>query len=204
MNKKQILHPAVFLDRDGTITPEAGYVIDPDKLELLPGAADAIKRLGAAGFKVIVITNQSAVARGMMNISTLEKLNGRFRSLLEGQGAPIDGLYYCPHHPTEGDGEYTRPCDCRKPATGMFIKAAGEQSIDLSKSYIIGDKLSDISMAPALRAKGILVKTGYGESEMELLSSSNDSLHGSDFLSKPDYIARDISDAAGWIILQSR
>jgi len=203
MNEKQILYPAVFLDRDGTITPEVGYVIHPDKLELLPGAADAIKKLIAAGFKIIVITNQSAVARGMMDINTLETINSKLKDLLATNGTKLDGLYFCPHHPTEGNGEYTRLCDCRKPATGMFIKAADEHSIDLSKSYIIGDKLSDVSMAPVLKAKGILVKTGYGESEPELLSSSYDSASGSDLLCKPDYIARDISDAADWIILPS-
>jgi len=209
MYEKQTLHPAVFLDRDGTITPEVGYIIDPDKLEILPGAADAIKKLSAAGFKVIVITNQSAVARGMMNISALEKINGRLCSLLEEQGARIDGLYYCPHHPTEGNKEYTRPCDCRKPAPGMFIKAAKEHRIDLSKSYIIGDKLSDISMAPALKAKGILVKTGYGESELESFSSSAgfhmNSRRRLELASispsvKPDFIATDIFDAVDWII----
>jgi D-glycero-D-manno-heptose 1,7-bisphosphate phosphatase len=203
MNEKRILHPAVFLDRDGTITPEVGYVLHPCKLTLLPGAADAIKKLSAAGFKVIVITNQSAVARGLMDIETLHAMNRRLNDLLTEEGARLDGLYFCPHHPAEGKGEYTRLCDCRKPAAGLFIKAAEEHSIDLSKSYIIGDKLSDISMAPALKAKGILVKTGYGESELELLSSSNAFPPDSDLPFKPDYVAGDISDAAGWIVLQS-
>lgn len=198
MNENKVLHPAVFLDRDGTITPEVGYVLHPCKLTLLPGAADAVKRLRGAGFKVIVITNQSAVARGMMDIDMLEAVNRNLEYLLRDEGTGLDGLYYCPHHPTEGNGEFTRVCDCRKPAPGMLLKAAEEHGIDLSRSFIAGDKISDISMAPSLGAKGILVKTGYGGNEPGA-SAQNDS---SSF--KPDHIADDISAAADWIMLQSR
>lgn len=194
MSGKKVLSPAVFLDRDGTITPEVGYVLHPCKLTLLPGAADAVKRLRNAGFKVIVITNQSAVARGMMDIDLLEAVNRNLGYLLRDEGTALDGLYYCPHHPTEGTGEFTRVCDCRKPAPGMVLKAAGEHDIDLSRSFIVGDKISDISMAPALGAKGILVKTGYGGNEPGA-SARNDS---SSF--EPDHIADDISAAADWIL----
>lgn len=198
MSEKKGLHPAVFLDRDGTITPEIGYVLDPGKLTLLPGAADAVKRLRNAGFKVIVITNQSAVARGMMHIETLEAVNRKLMYLLRDEGTGLDGLYYCPHHPTEGNGEFTRVCDCRKPAPGMVLQAAEEHSVDLSRSFIVGDKITDISMASGLGARGILVKTGYGGNEPGASAQSDSSSF------KPDHIAENISAAADWIMLQSR
>lgn len=188
----------MFLDRDGTITPEVGYVTDPDELRLLPKAAEAVKILRTAGFKIIIVTNQSAVARGMMDIQTLEKINERLKALLDAEGAGLDGLYYCPHHPTEGKGEFTRACDCRKPAAGLFLKAAEEHGIDLAKSFFIGDKLSDISMAPALGAKGILVETGYGKEEFEsltqMVSQNKKNLY------KPVFLAKDVYSAAVWIL----
>jgi D-glycero-D-manno-heptose 1,7-bisphosphate phosphatase len=201
MVEKQILQPAVFLDRDGTITPEIGYIVDPAELTLLPGAVDAVKNLRSAGFKLILITNQSAVAREMMDIKTLETINKKLMDLLEAEGTTLDGLYYCPHHPTEGKTKYTRVCECRKPAAGLFLRAADENAIDLKKSYLVGDKLADISMAPALGAKGILVKTGYGRKELELITENIS--QDSEPYYEPDFIADDISVAAEWIISQS-
>lgn len=194
---------AVFLDRDGTITPEIGYVIDPEDLTLLSGAAAALKKLHSAGYKIIIITNQSAVARGMMDIPALKKINAKLISLLSAEGVSLDGIYYCPHHPSEGSSEYTRVCDCRKPASGLFLKAAVDHKIDFKRSFLIGDKMSDISMAPSLGAKGILVKTGYGAEEYKSLSSQK-SFEKEVLLSQGlNFVAEDISEAAGWILLQS-
>ncbi|MBN2134461.1 MAG: D-glycero-beta-D-manno-heptose 1,7-bisphosphate 7-phosphatase [Acidobacteria bacterium] len=187
------MNRAVFLDRDGTLNKEVNYLHSANDLELLPGSASAVKILNEAGFKVIIITNQSGIARGILDETDLKNIHEKLISLLETEGARIDGIYYCPHHPTEGTGKYTKICDCRKPLAGLFIQAAEEFDIDLKSSFFVGDKLADIRMAPVRGGKSILVKTGYGLSEMELLKSDHESF-------KPDYIAENLLAAAGLII----
>ena len=157
--------PAVFLDRDGTLNREKGYLYRWADWEWLPGAIEALAALKEAGRKLVVITNQAGVARGLYGPADIEALHRRVNEDLAGRGLAIDAFYYCPHHP-----DFTGPCDCRKPRPGMFLKAARELSLDLSRSAMVGDKLSDVE---AGRAAGlglnILLRTGYGR-EMEALA----------------------------------
>lgn len=136
--------PAVFLDRDGTIIEEVEYLDRLEKMRLLPGAAEAIRLINASGMKTVVVTNQSGIARGLFDIPFVEQCHRHLREMLAKDGAFVDGIYYCPHHPTEGRGPYLRICDCRKPAPGMLLRAAEELSIDSSRSYMVGDTLKDI------------------------------------------------------------
>ncbi|HYP28263.1 MAG TPA: D-glycero-beta-D-manno-heptose 1,7-bisphosphate 7-phosphatase [Blastocatellia bacterium] len=154
--------PAIFLDRDGTINEDIGYVSRPEELIIYPQAAEAIRLFNEAGLKVIVITNQSGVARGMYSEETLDAIHDRLREELGRYGARIDGAYYCPHHPEIGDARYRQKCACRKPSAGMLMEAAREHGIDLARSYMIGDKASDINLAANAGARGVLVLTGYG------------------------------------------
>ena len=178
LNKRR---PAVILDRDGTINEDTGYISDPGALRLIEGAAAAIKSLNMEDVKVIIISNQSGVARGYFSRADVRAVNDRLRGLLKGGGAGIDAFYFCPHHPDEG-------CGCRKPRPGLIRKAAVEHSIDLCNSYVVGDKATDIGLARNTGAKGILVLTGQGTSESGKLKAA------------PHLIARDIKEAVRWIL----
>jgi D-glycero-D-manno-heptose 1,7-bisphosphate phosphatase len=153
---------AIFIDRDGTINEDIGYVSHPDQLFIYPFAAEAIRLINEAGLEVIIITNQSGIARGLYTEATLDAIHEKLRLELGREGAQIDGVYYCPHHPRHGDEHYRKICDCRKPQTAMLERAAAEHGINLSSSYVIGDKASDINLATNAGAKGVLVMTGYG------------------------------------------
>jgi D-glycero-D-manno-heptose 1,7-bisphosphate phosphatase len=148
---------AAFLDRDGTIIVEKEYLADPAGIELVEGALRALRLLYDAGFALIIVTNQSGIARGLYSESDFRAVQHRLNTILEEQGVPIAGVYFCPHHP-----DYTGPCDCRKPLPGMFEQAANEHELDLSRSVYIGDRLKDVQPALLLGGLGILVRTGYG------------------------------------------
>jgi histidinol-phosphate phosphatase family protein len=146
--------PAVFLDRDGTINVDTHYLRRPEDVELIPGAAEAIARLNAAGIPVIVVSNQSGIGRGLLTHAEYEAVRARIEELLARSGARIDASYICPHAPS-ADG--TAVCECRKPGTLLFRTAASEHSIDLARSTFIGDRWRDVSPAAELHARGILV-----------------------------------------------
>ena len=148
---------AVFLDRDGTLIREVGHLHRRDQVELLPRVAEAIRLLRARGFCVVVVTNQSAVARGLLTEEELGMIHGELNARLAQEGAYLDGIYYCPHHPTEGNGAYRCACNCRKPNTGMIVKAAADLGLDPSKSYVIGDQASDMELADRVGAKGVRI-----------------------------------------------
>ncbi len=182
MNK----HPsfaAVFIDRDGTINEDVDYLNKVDELRLISGAGAAVKRINQAGLKAVVITNQSAIARGYLSEEGLLAIHEKLVRLLAVDGARLDGVYYCPHHPDDG-------CNCRKPASGMVLAAAKDLDVDLKKSYIIGDKISDIQLGYNLGLTSILVMTGYGRGQKELLSPRI----------RPDFIADDLYHAVEWIL----
>jgi D-glycero-D-manno-heptose 1,7-bisphosphate phosphatase len=179
---------AVFLDRDGTINKEVNYLSHPGQIELIPGSAEGIKLLNEKGFTVVVITNQSGVARGIIDEGNLPLIKDRLCCLLEEKGAKIDGYYYCPHYPDGKIEKYAFKCDCRKPEPGMLRKAAEDLDIDLKRSYVVGDKACDIKLGKNIGAVSIMVKTGYGESEAESCEPS------------PDYTADNLFGAAQWII----
>lgn len=157
---------AVFLDRDGTIIEEKNYLSNPDDVVLIEGASEAIKKLSQNNFYIIMVTNQSGVARGYFSEQDAVIVNNRVKQLLEQDGACIDAIYYCPHHPKGVIEEYNINCECRKPNIGMAIKAQNEHDIDLSKSYMIGDKKIDIEFALNANMKnGYLLATGHGKEE---------------------------------------
>jgi D-glycero-D-manno-heptose 1,7-bisphosphate phosphatase len=151
------LQPAVFLDRDGTLIEEKEYLSDPNGVVMVPGTFEALRELRAAGFGLVIVTNQSGIARGYYTEDDYHAVAARVNALLDEAGAPIDDTRFCPHHP-----DVTGPCACRKPATGMYLAAAADLGLDLRASYYIGDKLTDVLPALELAGQGILVRTGYG------------------------------------------
>ncbi|PHS13214.1 MAG: D-glycero-beta-D-manno-heptose-1,7-bisphosphate 7-phosphatase [Blastopirellula sp.] len=163
---------ALFLDRDGTVNIDTGYIDSPEKLQLIPGAAEAIARVNQAGVPVIIVTNQSGIARGMYTEQTLKEIHHRMDELLQEADAHVDAYYHCPHH-TEGIvPAYQQACKCRKPEPGMFLTAAAEMNIDLSKSVMIGDKRSDLEAGLNAGCAAILVRTGNGVKTERALDSS--------------------------------
>jgi len=154
---------AVFLDRDGTINEEVDYLSDPEQLVLLPGAAAAIRRWNEAGYLVVVVTNQSGIARGLLDEARLREIHDRLREMLRVEGAELDAFYHCPHHPDLGEPPLRARCDCRKPAPGMLLRAAEELGIDLARSWIVGDSLRDLEAGAAAGVRGILVETGKAD-----------------------------------------
>jgi D-glycero-D-manno-heptose 1,7-bisphosphate phosphatase len=164
------VRPAVFPDRDGTLTAEADWVKTKADLVLLPCATEAVALLSRAGFAVIVATNQSAIARGLLSEPELAEIHAHMTRELERGGGRVDHVYYCPHHPTEGNPPYRRDCRCRKPKPGMLLAAARELSLDLAGSWTVGDAGRDLAAGEAIGVPGILVATGKGESEFERLN----------------------------------
>lgn len=152
--------PAIFLDRDGTLIEDRDYLADPGRVMLIPGTMGALTELRAAGYALVIVTNQSGIARGLYTESEYEAVTARLKRILQDAGVPIDAIYHCPHHP-DVDG----PCPCRKPGTGMHEQAARELGLDVTASWYVGDKLSDVLPAEALGGRGILVRTGYGRDE---------------------------------------
>ena len=159
MSSTPSLSKAVFLDRDGTINEECDYLFRIEDCRFIPGVAEAIGRLNAAGFQVIVVTNQSGVARGFYGEDDIVALHGWMAGQLAAAGARIDAWYYCPHHPECGDNN---DCNCRKPFPGMLLQAAAEHAIDLPASWMVGDKVADIEAGLAAGCQPLLVRTGYG------------------------------------------
>ncbi len=154
--------PALFIDRDGTLIVEKHFLDDPDLIEFERGAVEAIKRGREKGYKIVIVSNQSGVARGRFGIPTVERINARLLERLAAEGAPVDALYYCPHHPRGKVAEFAVSCGCRKPAAGMAEQAAVDLGLDLRRSYVIGDKADDVNLAAVFGGRGILVRTGYG------------------------------------------
>jgi D-glycero-D-manno-heptose 1,7-bisphosphate phosphatase len=148
---------AVFLDRDGTLIRDVKYLCAVEQIEILPGAAAALLLLRAHGFKLVVVTNQSGVARGRLSELDLQAIHAELMKRLGRDGAVLDAIYYCPHHPTEGLGDFRRICECRKPKTGMIERAARELDLDPKLSYVVGDKWTDIELAQGAGATGIFI-----------------------------------------------
>ena len=180
-------YAAVFLDRDGTINEEVGYMDSLEKLKIIPEAFEAIRLINQNAMKAVVITNQSGVARGLFSEEFVQTVHAIIQEQLKARKAFIEAFYHCPHHPTEGQGVYLQACNCRKPAPGLLFKAADEMEIDLGRSYMIGDMPKDIEAAKRAGAKGILVRTGYGQEHRA-------------FDVEPDYIAGNILEAVRWIL----
>lgn len=154
--ERNLQHPVVFLDRDGTVIIDKHYLGDPDGVELEANAAIGLSRLAACGLRLLGVTNQSGVAKGLFNLTVVQSVNARVDALLAAHGVAVEQWYICPHDIHEG-------CACRKPEPGLLLKASSERTIDLSNAFVIGDKMSDLELADAVGARGILVRTGYGD-----------------------------------------
>lgn len=178
-------YPAVFLDRDGTINEEMGYINDLSRLKLLPGVAEALRLLKSYGFKLIVISNQSGPARGYFPESLVFEANELLQKRLKKRGAFIDDFFICFHHPEDN-------CSCRKPKPGLILQALEKYPIDLEKSYLIGDKIIDIETAQNIGIKGILVLTGYGKGELKYVAPKKGIF--------PYFVAKNLKEAAQFII----
>ena len=184
--------PAVFIDRDGTINEQMGYINHLSRFVLLPGVFEAVRLLNNNGFLAIVITNQSGVARGYFPVDLVFEVHDLMKNLFKEEGAVIDEIYFCPHHPQGIIPEYTCACDCRKPGTDLIDQALESFDIDMFRSYSIGDRYSDMELGYRLGLKNIMVMTGYGAGELKYLSPESGI--------KPTYIAEDLLSAVHWIL----
>ena len=186
---------AIFLDRDGTINEEVGYLDNQDKLKMIPAAYEAIRLINSSGLKAIVVTNQSGVAKGFFTEKFVRQTHEIIQAALLEKKASIDKFYYCPHHPTEGTGIYLQNCNCRKPLPGMLLQAAHDLDIELGNSYMIGDTYRDMEAAKKVGVKGILVKTGYGREVLQNVDPDAATAGNN-----PDFVAEDILEAVKWIM----
>jgi len=190
----RVTKQAVFLDRDGVLNVEAGYLYNVEDLHLIPGVAQAVRKLNDLKFFCCLVSNQSGPARNYYPVAHVDALHGRLcKLLLEEGGAKLDAIYYCPYLSSTVGGvnpEFTRWSTWRKPNTGMLVAAATEHDLDLKQSFMVGDKATDIDMAHNAGLKGILVKTGYGTRVI-----SGEYQHHT----QPDYLAADLVEAVEWI-----
>lgn len=156
------LRPAVFLDRDGTLIREVDYLADPDAIQFLPGAIEGLQALRDAGFALVLVTNQSGIARGLVTVPVLEQIHARIVHELAEFGVELQGIEWCPHHPTEGNPPFVLDCECRKPKPGMLLMAAEDHGLDLATSWTIGDAPRDLDAGLAAGTQTVLVRTGKG------------------------------------------
>jgi D-glycero-D-manno-heptose 1,7-bisphosphate phosphatase len=180
----------VLLDRDGTLIEEVGYLDRLDRVQLFPYSVDAVRLLNRAGFAVVVTTNQAGIARGFFDEAFVQSTHQYLATMFGAGGATIDAFYFCPHHPDAIADAYRGPCDCRKPKPGLLRRAAADHGIDLERSFVIGDRAHDIAAGAAVGARGVLVRTGYGDR----VASTN---HGA------EAVADNLMGAVSWILRQS-
>ncbi len=186
------MQPAVFLDRDGTINEQMGYINHIDRFQMLPDAAQAIKKLNDAGIPTVVVTNQSGLARGYFPAELLDDVHEKMENALALEGAHVDGIYICPHHPEAKEEKYRKACNCRKPKIGLFEQAAQDLNIDLQKSYVVGDRWSDLKAAVKCNSVPVLVLTGYGRGDYEYIGPTQKV--------EPAFVAENLKDAVDWIL----
>ncbi len=188
--------PAVFIDRDGTINEQLGYINHLSRFVILPGVSEAVRLLNKNDWWAIIVSNQGGVARGYYPMELVDEIHAFLKSSLKEQGATIDGIFFCPHHPAGVLPEYSSECGCRKPETGLIDKAREAFDIDMSNSYVVGDRHVDIELASRLNLKGVLVKTGYGMGEIEYIIPEK--------RVKPHHVAEDLLDAVEWILNEEK
>lgn len=184
--------PAVFMDRDGTINEQMGHINHLSRFVVLPRVPEAIALLNRAGFLALIVSNQSGVAQGYAPLELVHEVHRRLESVLRENGAFLDGIFFCPHHPRGTVPQFAGECDCRKPKTGLIDQARKALEIDMARSYVVGDRCQDIRLAHRSGIPGILVKTGYGLGEAEHV------LPG--VPEKPAHIAEDLYGAVRWIL----
>jgi D-glycero-D-manno-heptose 1,7-bisphosphate phosphatase len=181
------LRPAIFLDRDGVIIDDVHHLSTPSQVQIIPGSAEAIAALNRAGWPVVVVTNQSGVARGLFTLDVLHAVHRRISEQLLGKGARVEAYFFCPHHPAAEVAEYRLECSCRKPRPGMLQQAARELGLELSSSWMIGDRDTDLQAGAAAGTRTILVRTGYGAS-LDAASLDRNALN-------LEVVAKDLADA---------
>ena len=184
------MRPAIFLDRDGTLNEDVGYLDRLERLVLFPWSVDAVRVLRRAGYAVVVVTNQGGVARGFVTESFVEEVRRVIERRLAAVGERLDGHYCCPHEPHAAVAAYRTECDCRKPRPGLVHRAACDLDLDLGRSVVIGDKWSDVGLARAAGARGVLVRTGYGRGQERQPPAGL----------RPDAVADTLMDAASWVL----
>jgi D-glycero-D-manno-heptose 1,7-bisphosphate phosphatase len=188
------VNTAVFLDRDGTLIEEVGYLDRVDRIALYPFATDAIRAMNRAGIRIVMVTNQSGVARGFFSEAVVEECHRHIAAQLAAAGAHIDAYYHCPHHPDGRVPEYAIRCDCRKPGTALVERAVRELGIDPRQSFAVGDRWVDIGLARAMGGRGVLVRTGYGAGEEHKASGGLTA----------DAVVDNLAGAASWILANKR
>jgi D-glycero-D-manno-heptose 1,7-bisphosphate phosphatase len=186
--------PAVFLDRDGTIIEERGYLDRLEDLTIFPWTGDALRLLKRAGFATVVITNQSAIARGLIDEAFLSRVHQTIDSRVNAAGGGIDRYYFCPHFPEATIERYRQTCGCRKPAPGMIEQACREMDLDASRSVMVGDRWLDVACGRAAGTRTVLVRSGHGSSEAETTPPAG--VHA-------DAILNNLMEAVGWILRSS-
>jgi len=184
--------PAIFMDRDGTLSHEVGYVNHPSRFRLYPWTAAAVRSINRAGWLAVVVTNQAGIARGYFPPSVLEEVQQALVDQVAAGGGRFDGVYACVHHPSVGKAPYRADCDCRKPRPGLLRRAEEELGVDLSRSWVIGDRHSDLVLAWNVGARGALVKTGYGLGELQHLAPG--------WSRPPDLVAENLLEAVESIL----
>ena len=184
----------VFIDRDGTLSEEVGYINHLSRFQVYPWSAEAIRNLNLGGLRAIVVTNQAGVARGYFEESLIHEVHQKLRDEIGQAGAYLDAIYYCPHHPSAGKPPYQRDCDCRKPKPGMLLRAAKELGIDLKHSFVVGDRYSDIELAHNAGTHSIFVLSGYGLGEYQYQRQN--------WKLQPDWIAKNLLEATEIILKQ--
>jgi D-glycero-D-manno-heptose 1,7-bisphosphate phosphatase len=189
------VRPAIFIDRDGTLSHEVGYVNHVSRFRPFSYAADAIRLVNRSPFAAVLVTNQAGVARGYFPESLIHEVHASLRETLAAGGARLDGIYYCPHHPTAGEPPYRADCDCRKPRPGLLHRAAADLDLDLARSYVIGDRHGDLQLAWKVGARGVLVKSGYGLGELQH--------HAPGWARQPDLVAENLLEAVARVISES-
>jgi D-glycero-D-manno-heptose 1,7-bisphosphate phosphatase len=189
------VRPAIFIDRDGTLSHEVGYVNHVSRFRLFSYAVDAIRLVNRSPYAAVLVTNQAGVARGYFPESLIAEVHATVEASLAAGGARLDGIYYCPHHPSAGTPPYRQDCDCRKPRPGLLRRAAKDLDLDLARSYVVGDRLGDLELAWSVGARAVLVKSGYGLGEL--------TYHAPGWTRQPDLVADHLLEAVARIVAES-
>jgi D-glycero-D-manno-heptose 1,7-bisphosphate phosphatase len=191
-----LINRAIFIDRDGTLNEEVGYITDPAQFRLFDFAAEAVRKVNEAGWLAIALTNQSGVARGYFTEEFLRGIHQSMEESLRSQGARLDAIYYCAHHPEFGAAPYRRDCECRKPKPGLIERAVRDFALDPAECFVIGDRYRDVEMGHSGGARSVMVMTGHGREEYA-------SEHR-DWPRQPEYVAADLLDAVQWVLRTSQ
>jgi len=186
------LRPAIFVDRDGTLAHEVGYVNDLSRFRLFPWSVEAVRLINRSGFLAVMVTNQAGVARGYFPEPAVHEVHEGLKAALIDGAVRLDGVYYCPHHPQAGQPPYRQDCECRKPRPGLLTRAAADLGIELGRSWVVGDRLGDLQVAWAVGARGAMVRTGYGRGELRH--------HAPSWPRQPDLVAEHLLEAVSLIV----